>query len=199
MSQPVNKDNYYALTNTQLFAHNHMQRETKRIDPYDVSSGTGVLGRMADALSREGNNIGSFSVDRFSVALVGEPGVSDSPMIVGADGVPRVYLDDIKTSLSKFHNVTTSSDTGIFAETWSSALMDSIGTNDLLRSELEGLTTEVEFPDSYLGNSLETVSKLIASRDARGADVDIFYVETFGKCKWNLVLCYCISILFSLV
>lgn len=69
LSQPVNKDNYYVLTNTQLFAHNHMQRETKRIDPYETASGTGILGRMADILTSEGHNVGSFSVDRFSGEL----------------------------------------------------------------------------------------------------------------------------------
>ena len=66
LSQPVNKENYYVLTNTQLFAHNHMQRETKRIDPYESASGTGVLGRMSDVLTGKGHNVGSFSIDRFS-------------------------------------------------------------------------------------------------------------------------------------
>lgn len=78
LSQPVNKDNYYVLTNTQLFSHNHMQQETKRLDPYQTSSGTGILGRMSDVLTNEGHNVGSFSVDRFSVALVGKPGVTES-------------------------------------------------------------------------------------------------------------------------
>ena len=111
---------------------------------------------------------------------MGRPGESDSPMIIDRNGVPQIYLDDTKASLSKLHN-TTSSDTGIFGDTWSKALMDSIGTNDLLSSELEGLTTQVEFPNSYIGDSLETISRLIATRDVRGSDVDTFYIETFGK------------------
>ena len=180
LSQPVNKDNYYALTNTQLFAHNHMQRETKRIDPYETSRGTGVLGRMADVLTRDGHNVGSFSVDRFSVALVGKPGVSGSPMIVNRYGVPEVHLDDTKAILPHLHN-TTQPDSGYFAEAWSASLMDSIATNELLRSELETRTTQVEFPDTYLGSTFETISKLIATRDIRGVDVDTFYIERGGK------------------
>lgn len=60
MSQPVTKENYSVLTNVQLFAHNHMQRESKRIDPLDGNSGTGVLGRMTDVLNSLGHNVGAF-------------------------------------------------------------------------------------------------------------------------------------------
>ena len=180
LSEPVDKDNYYALTNTQLFAHNHMQRETKRIDPYETSSGTGVLGRMADVLIREGHNVGSFSVDGFSVALAGKPGEAGSPMIVNRNGVSTVHLDDTKAILPHLHNIT-QSNSGYFAETWSSSLMDSIGTNELLKSELEKAATHVAFPDTRLGSTLETVSKLITTRDIRGADMDIFYIERGGK------------------
>ena len=180
LSQPVNKDNYYLLTNTQLFAHNHMQRETKRIDPYETRSGTGILGRMSDVLTREGHNVGSFSVDRFSIALAGKPGISDPPIIVGRNGVPTIYLDDTKANLAKLHNAT-HPDSGIFADTWSSSLMESIGTNDRLSAELESVTTQVDFPNSYLGQSLETVSRLIATKDVRGVDVDTFYIEAGGE------------------
>ena len=69
LTMPVDKSNYWLLTETQLFAHNHMQREAKRVDPYNTVSGTGVLGRMADHLSNNGHTVGSFSVDKFSVAF----------------------------------------------------------------------------------------------------------------------------------
>ena len=177
----MNKDNYYVMTNTQLFAHNHMQQEAKRIDPYDISSGTGVLGRMSDVLTREGRNVGSFSVDGLSVALTGMPGASEAPVTVDSSGVARVYLDDTKAILPKLHN-TSYSDSGIFAEAWSSSLMKSLGTSELLRNELEGLTTQNIFPDSYLGNTLETISRLIATRHVRGVDVDTFYIDRNGKC-----------------
>ncbi len=157
-----------------------MQRETKRIDPYDTSSGTGVLGRMADVLNENGHNVGSFSVDRFSVALVGKPGSSAVPIIVDRNGIPQVYLDDTKDIIPNLHN-SSDAQSGIFADTWSSTLMSSLDTNDLLSREIDGLSTQTEFPNSYLGNSLSTVSKLMSTRDVRGVDVDTFYIEVGGK------------------
>lgn len=179
LSQPVNKDNYYVLTNTQLFAHNHMQRETKRIDPYETTSGTGVLGRMSDVLTKQGHNVGSFSVDRFSVALVGKPGVTESPIIINNRGVTPVYIDKSKDIIPNLHNIS-EEDSGIFAETWSASLMKAIGTNDLLSLELASRTTNTTFPNTYLGNSLNTVARLMATRDIRGVDVDTFYIERGG-------------------
>ena len=181
LSQPVNKENYYELTNTQLFAHNHMQHETKRIDPYGVSDGTGVLGRMTDVLIQEGSNVGSFSVDGVSVALTGKPGISDAPVIVNRGGIGEVYLDETKDFISKLNNKTLI-DSGMFAETSSLSLLKSIGTNELLNNEMKGLNTNTEFPNTHLGESLSTVSRLIATRKARGVDIDTFYIESYGKC-----------------
>ena len=189
LSQPVNKDNYYELTNTQLFAHNHMRTEAKRVDPYDVSEGTGVLGRMSDVMTSKGYNVGSFSVDEVSVALAGKAGVSNAPVTVNRDGVGEVYLDEVKEVMSKLHNHT-ASDSGIFAETWSSSLLRSIEINQLLADETEGLTTKTEFPSSYLGKTFSTVSRLIATREARGVDIDTFYIEKKGKCA---VFCLILS------
>ena len=174
-------------TNVQLFAHNHMQRATQRIDPYKHISGTGVLGRISDILNRKGRNVGSFSVDRFSVALVGQPGVSNSPFIVDRNGVPQAYLDDILIDLDKLHNVS-HAESGIFADSWSSSLMESIGVNQLLSAKLANVTVNTEFPHSYLGYSLKTVSRLIATKDLRGVDVDTFYVEMGGKCSVVVVV-----------
>ena len=180
MSQPVTKENYNVLTQTQLFAHNHMQREAKRVDPYDTSSGTGVLGRMSDVLSQNGNNVGSFSVDRYSVALVGKPGISDAPMIVNRNGVPDVYLDDTIEYLSSLHTET-APDSGYFGETWSASLIESLGINAVLSAELKNVEIGTTFPTSYLSTQLQTVTRLIATREARGADTDTFYVEIGGK------------------
>ena len=180
LSRPVDKTNYYLLTETQLFAHNHMQRESKRLDPYDTSSGTGVLGRISDILSSNGQNIGSFSVDRYSVALVGSPGMTAAPMIVNRNGVPEVYMDDTQDFMTDLHRAT-SHDSGIFAETWSASMMESLGINHLLSSELQDVSTHTVFPNAYFASQLQTVARLIATREARGVDTDTFYVEIGGK------------------
>ena len=189
MSQPVNKHNYWELTNTQLFAHNHMQKEAKRVDPYDVSEGTGVLGRMGDVMTQAGFNVGSFAVDGGSVALDGKPGVSDPPITVDRGGIGEVYLGETKEFISKLHNKS-AIDSGIFAETWSSSLMKSIELNELLINEMKGLNTQTEFPGTYLlGTTLSTVSRLIATREARGVDIDTLMREGVLGCR----SCSCIQ------
>lgn len=52
----VTKDDYYSKTRSQLFAHNTMQMEAQRLDPWDASPGTGILGRMCDVLQIKGYN-----------------------------------------------------------------------------------------------------------------------------------------------
>jgi len=180
LTQEVDKSNYRGLTKTQLFAHNHMQEESKRIDPNNRFSGTGFLGRMADALTKTGRKVGSFSVGRFHVALVGIPGLSDSPMIVNGNGIPLVFMSKgMSGTVKTLHNAT-KADSGFFAETWSDYLMQSLATNELLSRELQNLETTNVFPNSNLGNQLSTVSRLIASREKRGVDTDMFYVEIGG-------------------
>ena len=195
LSQPVNKDNYYELTNIQLFSHNHMRDESRRIDPYDVSEGTGVLGRMSDVMTSQGYNVGSFSVDGISVSLVGKPGMSDAPVAVNQNGVGKVHLGETKDFISKLHNHT-SNDSGAFADTWSSSLMKSIGLNELLTNEMEDLSTKTEFPNTELGNAFSTVSKLIATRKARGSDFDTFYIEKKGKCLFLYSISMPLNVIF---
>ena len=182
LSRPVNKYNYNRLTNTQLFAHDQMQREAQRIDPYDRSTGTGILGRMTDVLSQNGHNIGSFSIDGNSIALIGKEGMTSTPIIVsGSNVATKLHLDDIKDTISKLHNVS-QFDSGIFADTWSSSLQESFDTNELLRKGLESISVKTKFPEeTKLGLSLKTVAKLIATREERSADVDTFFVKTGGK------------------
>ena len=177
LTKPVNKDNWKSETETRLFAHNVMQRETKRIDPYESSSGTGVLGRLADVLFESGHNVGSFSLERFSVALAGSPERSQQ-MILDRNGVPEIYFN---SDLIKDFHTSTTYDSGFFAETWSSEFMNAINTNGLLSSEIQGTNLNTNFPSSNLSRNLKTVAELIATREARGVDIDTFYVEIGGK------------------
>ena len=157
-----------------------MQRESQRIDPYDRYTGTGVLGRMTDILSQNGHNTGSFSINGNSIAPTGKPGMTSTPMIVDAGGFAKIHLNDIRDTIPKLHNVS-QFDSGIFADTWSSSLQESIDTNELLRTEFENVTITTEFPDTSLAKSLKTVAKLIGTRHKRGADVDTFFVNMGGK------------------
>ena len=187
MTQPVNKLNYYYLTKSQLFAHNSMQQESKRVDPYDVIGGTGVVGRIADALAGKGHNSGFFSIDRFSVALVGRPGINTPPMTVRRNGLSPIYLKDkVEEPMLKLHNKTLL-DSGFFAETWSNAFIQSLGINELLHSQLKDASTNTTFPTSSLSQQFEIVANLISTREARGVDTDTFYIEIGGELKQCLL------------
>lgn len=180
LSSPVTKKTYKAGTKVKLFSHNSMIEEAKRIDPLKRTRVTGVLGRMSDVLTGHGHNVNSFAIDGYSAALAGVPGVSSVPMfVVSSRGVKPFYVSEvIRKTISKLHNKTMT-DSGFFGETWSSTLVNSLGVNDKLLNILPD-SIETDFPDTKLGRKLEIVSKLISTRDKRGADRDTFYVEIGG-------------------
>jgi hypothetical protein len=101
-------------------------------------------------------------------------------MVVNRNGVPDVYLDDTTDYLASLHNET-ANDSGYFGETWSSSLMESLGNNEALGTALRNTQVGIDFPDSYLARQLETVARLIATRETRGVDTDTFYIETGGE------------------
>ena len=174
MTRPVTKNNYKTLTATQLFGHNTMQHEAKRVDPLKQNDGTGVLGRMSDVLIRQGRNVGSFGVDGNSVAVVGKNIVR--PIVISKEGLSPFYASDvIIDAIGKLNNETTS-DSGFFGETWSSNLVQSINSHRHLMNAFTDVPDMV-FPPSDLGKKLKTVSETIATRNERGVDTDVFYVE----------------------
>ena len=60
----MDKFNYNDVTRSQLFAHNTMQHEIKRVDPYNDIPGTGVLGRLADGDEGRNQDHGCHDGDR---------------------------------------------------------------------------------------------------------------------------------------
>ena len=160
-----------------------MQREAQRVDPLKEEDGTGVLGRIADALTLKERNVGAFAIDVNSVSLIGHPGVSSTPFILSGGGVTNFNydastdtMDDLITSL----NEETAHDSGVFGELWSSKLLKSIADNQNIYDTLDGKVTETTFPRSHLGRQLEMVAKMIDSREVRGADADVFFLSTGG-------------------
>jgi len=185
LTKAVNKTNYRTETVTQLFAHNTMQREAKRIDPFDAFVGSGVCGRMGDVLNAEGLITNAFSIDSNSVVLYGEPGVSASPSSVGSGGIKSFNPNPITDGAAMREtiedlNKATQKDSGFFAETWSSLLHDSLERNEKLDEAISAATITANFPDSSLGRDFEIVSKLIQTHELRGANRDLFYVSTGG-------------------
>eukprot|EP00957_Ditylum_brightwellii_P203555 15335156-Ditylum_brightwellii.AAC.1 len=97
----ADETNYKVKSVTNLFAHNTMQRATKRLDPYKEIRGTGVLGRMNDVLTRNGFKTSTISTDSASIALVGQPGVSPDPSIISKNGVDEFNPESSDQKMSQ--------------------------------------------------------------------------------------------------
>ena len=82
LDTPVAKDDYERLSRSQLFAHNSMQQENFKIDPWDTASGTGLLGRTCDALLAKGFKPQPTTITLATVATVGVPGAGVPPVRV---------------------------------------------------------------------------------------------------------------------
>ena len=179
---PTNKTNWFKSA-TPLFAHNFMQQEVQRVDPLEEASGTGVIGRISDSLERNGMSVGAFSLDTTSVALTGHPGESPSQQIISNNGInsfnPVPSIENMTSIISAINEATTA-DSGFFAETWSDELIRSLNHNNLMLEALDGVENFNEFPSSSLGRKLQTVAKVIATRESRGVDRDMFYLDIGG-------------------
>lgn len=175
----VTKGNYEVTRKMlQLYAHNIMQREAKRVNAGNPHADTGVLGRMVDVLSRNSQrSVQSFSIAGNDVSTVGK---NVQSLNLGPLGYSKMYNNEIQDIILKLNNETIV-DSGLYGEAWSENLIQSFGTNQHMQEILETVKGKLEdFPDTSLGKQLKMVSKLIATRKERGVDTDVFYVE-FGK------------------
>ena len=170
-----------------------MKKEIQHLDPFKTDKETGILGRIADALiTQERLSVERFSIYNRGEALDGHHGAD--PFIVDANGIPKFNEDpstkDMGASIRSL-NEATKSDSGIFAELWSDNLMNSIKSNDLLISTLSNVDTLSSFGDDELGKAFKMVARLIATRQTRGVDRDLFFIPFGGwdahkKVFWNL-------------
>jgi uncharacterized protein (DUF1501 family) len=185
INRPVNKDNFYQQTKTPLFAHNTMQEEAQKIDPFDGAPGTGILGRMCDTLNGKGFTAQPITVEDATIATVGAPGTAVYPLFVSPYGAnefnptpegetfdPRPYLDQL--------NDVTELQSSLFGETWSKRLQTALFDNEALVGALSSTELENEFPDTDYGSKLKAVASLIASHTQRGTDRDVFYARMGG-------------------
>eukprot|EP00538_Stauroneis_constricta_P006114 CAMPEP_0119557550 /NCGR_PEP_ID=MMETSP1352-20130426/9190_1 /TAXON_ID=265584 /ORGANISM="Stauroneis constricta, Strain CCMP1120" /LENGTH=2298 /DNA_ID=CAMNT_0007604673 /DNA_START=349 /DNA_END=7245 /DNA_ORIENTATION=+ len=185
LDTPVTKDNYYSLTRTDLFAHNTMQNEAQRIDPWDTTPGTGILGRVCDVLSQNGFNPQPITIEDSSVATVGVPGASVPPLIMSAEGTeefnpkPENDVFDVSQHIAQM-NQHTDMHSSVFAETWSHGLQKAIfdAENFIQAIEDVELTQDFDAINSFqYGDKFKTLSNIIMSNEARGNDRDVFFMR----------------------
>ena len=160
-----------------------MQLAAQRLDPLKAGNNTGILGRMRDVLKMQGLGVGAFSINTNSISLIGEPGVNDSPMILSQNGVTEFNRNPSQANMSDIIadlNGQTADGSGLFGELFSDDLLTSLSHNKLMYDTLNGLENQVDFPDDGLSRQLSMVSKMIATREQRGTDADVFFLSTGG-------------------
>jgi uncharacterized protein (DUF1501 family)/uncharacterized protein (DUF1800 family) len=186
LSKPVTKSNYRDDTKTRLFAHNTMQSEVGRLDPYKKVTGTANLGRLADELLLSGFSVSAFSIDTSLTALHGKTNRFSKVAMNSRTGFRKFNpsgqqeSNDIVTKSAYFLNGIDKESNGVFSKTWSSFTSNAVQINeDLYRAQESGALTQ-GFPNSLMGIQLKRASQLIASHECRGSDRDVIYIKSGG-------------------
>jgi uncharacterized protein (DUF1501 family) len=183
LDKETDKHNYWRDTVTNLFAHNFMQLAAQKIDPFKEMHGTGVLGRIRDAATKQGRSVGGFSIDWSSPATGGMPGVNPSALILNRNGVTQFNENPSEDGMLltiKELNADVAPESGAFSDLWADHLTDALVNNQRLYDTLSTKTTQTSFPNEHLSRQLEVVAKMIDSREERGVDGDVFYASKGG-------------------
>lgn len=186
IDKKATKQTYRDVTKTQLFAHNTMQDEAQRVDPFDGAPGTGVLGRMCDILTDRGFNAKPITIQDASVATVGVPGKSTEPLFVSSKGTgtfnptPRKESFDPVPYLEEL-NEATELHSSVFGETWSSKLDQALADNAQLTDVLSKTTNLTQsFVGEQYTERMKAVATMILSHKQRGTDRDVIFVKLGG-------------------
>ena len=67
-----------------------------------------------------------------------------------------------------------------YGDIWSNQVYQSLSENDLLFDTYNGVQLSTNFPTSRLSAQFPAVARLIQTKDDRGKDRDIFFVEMPG-------------------
>lgn len=129
LTAPANKRNYDKVTETQLFSHNKMREEIKKLDPFKKISGSGVLGRLLDAIStQKGSSVQAFAIDSDMIPIGGtEVGLNKAAVNskIGFKPFNQSPVRDNDAVYENFEllNGIQESHGSMNAETWSSSLV----------------------------------------------------------------------------
>ena len=177
LTEPVNVTDYLDKTRTRLFAHDAMREEVKLLDPMQSEAGTGALGRLADVLQHSGFKTSRVVVDTAANSLAGR---SSSPTVMLDENVvARLNADPGDPILGDIVNNDLRG--SMLGELWSTILGQSLNQTEDLVGLLGDLSSSPDFlSKSSLGKKLELIHELIAARDVRAVDRDVFFVSMRG-------------------
>ena len=183
LMEPVTKENWQERhLHTELFAHDIQQREAQKVDPFDKIEGTGILGRITDALTRNGHKVASLSIEGGSLALQGESGAGPLIQYLNRYGAtkfdPQPLTNKVLPSIKMLNN-DTAFDSNVFGELWSSYAINALTENEDFVMALQDtpLTTGSLEAQTTTASKMTIAAKLIKGKDLRGSDRDVFSVH----------------------
>lgn len=185
VNAPMTKANYGTVTSTNLFAHNTMQEEARKNDPFDGAQGTGVLGRMCDRLGDKGFNAKPITLADATIATVGVPGAGDDPLFLSTSGSssyntkPRTETFDPRPYLETLNDAT-ELQSSLFGETWSSRLTKALADSELISEFLDNVTLTETWATDTTSKKFRTASDIILTHKDRATDRDAIYLELGG-------------------
>jgi cullin-associated NEDD8-dissociated protein 1 len=161
-----------------LFSHSDQQAAAATLKCQVAgTSPRGAGGRMSDALKDNQYKTQSFSIAGTSTWSQGFE--TNQQIIHQTDG--SVRLESYSSVEPLLKNMTRQRHQNIYCEEYAKLIGEFVESSQALGSTLDATTLETDFTASTsLAKQLKQVSKLIAARDARGAERDVFYVNIGG-------------------
>jgi hypothetical protein len=169
-----------------LFAHNAMQYNLARGDPYDEAPATGVFGRLLDMLQKQGHHTSANNVRGDKQMLQGFPEYQNN--------IYEVTLSDPK-DLNQYPTVTDLFDVAkqlngvgelgnsFFGEAWADSVSTALFEHEqLLAAAVAGIEVS-DYPlngESSLSKGLNAIANHMLSRNFRNVNRDIYVLREGG-------------------
>lgn len=196
LQSKVDRHDFARETKTQLFSHFSMKEEGFYVDAFHKRGLTGVLGRLADVLSRT-MSTGQIAIDRMLSVNIGDPSLKRDVDIVTKRGTDPFIQSEIPGASEKGRRTTlidmmnrlntqNKPDISSFhSELWSQSFIDSQTLTEEYRLVLDEVDGSPSIPDTKLGKKLDMIFRLIlsANRESgkrRSVNRDFLAVEMDG-------------------
>jgi len=161
-----------------MYSHSHQQNAAQTLRCQDSGAAPrGVGGRIADDLGGKGFKTTSFSVSGTSTWSLG---FDTSTEIIDRDrGAVRFSrLDLWEDAIS---NITSQRHGNVYCEEYAQTFAEAIESSENLGTVLDDVTLNTNYvANTPLSKQLHQVAKLIATRGARKAERDFFFVQLGG-------------------
>ncbi|CAK9070322.1 unnamed protein product, partial [Durusdinium trenchii] len=168
-----------------LFSHSDQTAGTQTLKCQVAgASPRGVGGRLADALAAGGQK---FATNSFSLhgKKTWSEGFNTLQQAVDSSGdIPTLENSEIRRPL--IENITKEKHGNVYSEEYAKTLGGMIDNVEYLAGQLQNVTLGTTWPEPEDGSAnrllkqFKTISKLVASRTARKAEREFFYVELGG-------------------